>query len=115
MERKPGKIFLATDDPTYFKIFKAKYPSLFHLEDILRHQNNIFLHTDEKNNYKKGLDVLMDCLCLSKCDFLLRGSSAVSEFAVYFNTKLHHHSLNLQYDCSKFLQSSRENRTDDVF
>ena len=36
-------------------------------------------------------------LLLSRCEFLLKTSSAVGEFAVYFNLKLHEHSLDLQF------------------
>ena len=50
-----------------------------------------------KNNYKKGEDALMDCLLLSRCSFLLKSSSALSQFAVYFNLALHENSLDLQY------------------
>jgi len=107
VQAKNAKIFLATDDQSYFEIFKKKY-DIYNLENILRHKENIFLNTENKENYKKGLDVLMDCLCLSKCDFILRGSSAVSEFAIYFNNKLHGRSLNLQYDCSRFLKTDDE-------
>ena len=56
----------------------------------------------------------MDALCLSKCDFLLRSASAVSEFAIFFNPTLHDYSLNLQYDCKHFLRGNT-NQTKDVF
>ena len=32
--------------------------------------------------------MLLDTLLLSRCDFLLKSNSAVSEFAIYFNPKL---------------------------
>ena len=38
--------------------------------------------------YKKGEDVLIDCLLLAKCDALLKCTSAVGEFAAYFNPRL---------------------------
>ena len=36
-------------------------------------------------------------LLLSRCDFLLHAASGVAEFAIYFNSKLHHNSVHLQY------------------
>ena len=97
-------IFLATDDPEYYDIFKLEYESkMVSYDNILRDPNNI-LFKNLDNNYKKGEDVLIDCLCLSKCDFLLHSSSAVSEFSIYFNMKLHDNNFNLQFDCSDFLK-----------
>lgn len=99
-----AKIFLATDDQNYFKLFINKYKDkVKYVENVLRSDKNVFLDTSIKNNYKKGEDVLIDCLLLSKCNFLLKCSSAVSEFAVYFNLNLHYNCINLQYDCSKLL------------
>jgi hypothetical protein len=66
------------------------------------YKGNIFL-SDQGSNYHKGLDVLTDSLLLSKCDFLIKSNSAVSEFAIYFNLDLHNNSINLQYDCSNTL------------
>ena len=38
--------------------------------------------------YRAGLEVLVDTLLLSRCTFLLKSASAVSEFAIYFNPRL---------------------------
>ena len=87
-------------------IFNSKYTNIVKsLSGILRDVNgkNIFLDESVTNNYKKGLDVLKDCLGLAKSNFLLKSASGVSEFAIYFNTNLHKNSLNLQYDCREFL------------
>jgi hypothetical protein len=105
MKKEPdARIFLATDDPRYFAEFAAKYgKSCFSAENILRSEANVFLDSKVANNYKKGEDVLLDCLCLSKCHFLIHGSSAVSEFAFYFNPDLHFFHFDLQYDCSELI------------
>jgi hypothetical protein len=105
MKKEPdARIFLATDDPRYFAEFAAKYGrSCFSAENILRSEANVFLDSKVANNYKKGEDVLLDCLCLSKCHFLIHGSSAVSEFAFYFNPDLHFFHFDLQYDCSELI------------
>ena len=97
---KNVKIFLATDDSHYFNEFTSGYKDkVKYYDDVLRSEKNAFLDSSIKNNYKKGEDVLIDCLLLSKCDFLLKCSSAVSEFSIFYNLKLHNNSYNLQYNC----------------
>lgn len=100
-----SKLFLATDDQTYFDIFVKKYSNRCkYINGILRSKINVFADKSISNNYKKGEDVLLDCLCLSKCNFIIKSSSAVSEFAIYFNTNLHNNCFDLQYDCSEFIK-----------
>ena len=48
-------------------------------------------------NYRKGEEVLLDALLLSRCDFLLHSASGVAEFAIYWNPALHGKSVHLQY------------------
>lgn len=100
-ENNNAKIFLATDDPDYIQPIVEKYGDIVKYTDSQRDKENIFL-VNKGSNYQKGLDVLIDCLLLSKCNFLIKSSSAVSEFAIYFNLNLHNNSINLQYDCSNF-------------
>ena len=54
------------------------------------------------NYYTKGEDVLIDCLLLSKCDFLLKCTSAVGEYALYFNPQLRCIDLNHTQDNLSF-------------
>lgn len=96
------KIFLATDDPDYISPITEKYGDIVKYTEAQRDKENIFL-VNKGSNYQKGLDVLTDSLLLSKSNFLIKSSSAVSEFAIYFNLNLHDNSINLQYDCSNFL------------
>ena len=57
----------------------------FHAPDLNLHGNKNLAH-----------DVLLDVLLLSRCDFLLKSISAVSEFALYWNPKLHVNSYDVQ-------------------
>ena len=99
-QHKNAKIFLATDDCEYFTEFIDVYKDrVKYYDDVVRSEKNAFLDSSIKDNYKKGEDVLIDCLLLSKCDFLLKCSSAVSEFSIFYNLKLHNNSFNLQYNC----------------
>jgi hypothetical protein len=61
--------------------------------------HNIIWSTDPRTGYKKGEDVLLDALLLAHSDFLLCSSSAVSEFAIYFNPELSRRSINAQFRC----------------
>jgi hypothetical protein len=40
------------------------------------------------NPFKKGEDVLLDILLLSRCDYLFKSVSAVGEYAMWFNPSL---------------------------
>eukprot|EP00966_Prymnesium_polylepis_P103946 2407228-Prymnesium_polylepis.1 len=42
--------------------------------------------------------VLLDALLLSKCDFLLKATSAVAEFAMWVNLALHDAHVDLQWE-----------------
>ena len=99
---KNVKIFLATDDPDYIRPIVEKYGNIVKYTNAQRDKENIFL-SNKGSNYHKGLEVLTDSLLLSKCNFLIKSSSAVSEFAIYFNLDLHNNSINLQYNCLNFI------------
>ena len=48
--------------------------------------------------YARGVEVLLDALLLAHCDFLLKTTSTVAEFAIWVNLRLHANSLDLQYE-----------------
>jgi len=95
-ENPRAKIFCATDSPRELKKMIARYADSCCYYDALRDEHNIF-KLSLSSNYRKGEDALIDSLLLSKCNFLIKSSSAVSEFSVYFNLGLHNKSLDLQY------------------
>ena len=92
-------IFVATDSPTFLRWLEHKYPSLV-ARDALRSDRNAFLDVSLRDNFRKGTDALIDALLLSRCDFLLKCSSALGEFALYFNPALHTRSIDVQFDGS---------------
>lgn len=47
------------------------------------------------NHHRVNLEALVDILAMSGCQYLLHGSSTVSEAAIYWNLNLHKHSVNL--------------------
>eukprot|EP00322_Chrysochromulina_rotalis_P024153 CAMPEP_0115877934 /NCGR_PEP_ID=MMETSP0287-20121206/26494_1 /TAXON_ID=412157 /ORGANISM="Chrysochromulina rotalis, Strain UIO044" /LENGTH=354 /DNA_ID=CAMNT_0003333495 /DNA_START=126 /DNA_END=1190 /DNA_ORIENTATION=+ len=103
-----ASVFVATDSPSYLNEALQNWPTarLIYRHDVLRHeQNAAFVRTGTGSaakairdvNYRKGEDVLFDTLLLSRCDFLLHAASGVAEAAMYWNPRLHHHSVHLQY------------------
>ena len=95
-------IFLATDDLNYQRSILERYGAqrVLQLRDgkISRAVGNsaVWMERDASTAHAKGLEVLLDTLLLSKCDFLLKSASAVSEFALYFNPRLHNESYDFE-------------------
>jgi hypothetical protein len=98
-----NKIFLATDDEDTYKIFKKEFSNKLILKDSFRSSDSISIHQNHFNisGYKKGLDVLTDCVLLSKCKFLLRSTSNVGSTAQFFNLNLKHINVN-EIHCGDF-------------
>ena len=110
-----AKVFVATDSPSYLDEVKRKWPAdkLIYRSEVLRHESNVAFVGGKgggkrnggaaaigSGNYRKGEEVLLDALLLSKCDFLLHSASGVAEFAIYWsdNMRLHSNSVHLQYE-----------------
>ena len=43
---------------------------------------------DSAQNLRRGTEVVLDTLLLSRCDYLMKAGSAVAEFAIYFAPRL---------------------------
>ena len=82
----------------------------------LTHKFNVGVHAAHlrqrlgwpTNAARLGSDVMIDTLLLARCSFLLKGISAVSEFALYFNPKLQEPgaSYDLNFVARRFRQPS---------
>ncbi len=101
IKKEPSlKIFLATDQAQYISVFEKRYGKKVVYSDSFRSDNATApFQRKELSPYKKGEDVLLDILLLSKSDFLIKGSSNVGEMALYFNEKLE--CLDLAYQKTK--------------
>jgi hypothetical protein len=92
------RLFLASDDDTYMQSARDRYGDrVYHQAHVPRASGNhaIWKAFDRSTAHTKGKSAIMDTLMLAKCDFLLKSASAVSEFAIYFNPKLIHNSIDL--------------------
>jgi hypothetical protein len=93
-------IFLATDCTETCKFFKKEYgKKVIYNIDAFRGSDTLSVHNNYKeiSGYKKGQDVLIDMILLSKCKYLLRSSSNVSITSLYVNKDLEYLNLNAKY------------------
>lgn len=101
---KIDKIFVSTDNEEAINIFikNVNHNNILFQKNIERENSinsNVGMHykiNTNKNiinnriyhNYHIGKEVLIDTLILSKCDYLLRSRSAVSDVAIIFNENI---------------------------
>jgi Nodulation protein Z (NodZ) len=82
------KIFVATEQEQFLHQITARYGDRVLSYQAMRTSGLRNPFQLAGNGYRKGEDVLIDCLLLSRSDYLLKCTSAVGEFAMYFNPKL---------------------------
>ena len=84
-EHGPCRILIGTDQDQFVDRMRERYGDRVVSRDAIRARGvrNPF-EIQDGQGYRKGEDVLIDCLLLSRCDHLLKCTSAVGEFALYF-------------------------------
>ncbi len=83
------RIFVATDQQQFLEQMVERYGDRIVSRRATRttgHRNPFEKKT--ASGAQLGEEVLIDCLLLSRCSFLLKCTSAVGEFAMYFNPDL---------------------------
>ena len=91
------KIFLATDDPKALEEFNSRYGDK--VVSYSTHQNDIvrgIRHITAQDRKILGEEVLIDCLLLSRCDYLLHGASNIPVMAKFINPALRGEDLDLR-------------------
>jgi len=81
-------IFLATDEQQFVDYLERKLKGKIIKYNCHRSQNNEAIHFYGNDKYKIGEEAIIDCLLLSKCNFLIRTSSNLSLCSTFFNPKL---------------------------
>ncbi len=83
-------LFIATDEQPFLAYMEAQFPNCTTFyQGAYRSMDSQAVHLNKKlNPYKKGEDALVDCLLLTKCDYLVRTSSNMGLCATYFNPAL---------------------------
>jgi hypothetical protein len=91
-----GRMFLATDQVQYLELMKSRYGQSLVFYDCLRSDDSVApFNAKTGSPYRKGEDVLIDILLLSRCDFLIRGASNIPEMAIFFSDSLESTDLSL--------------------
>lgn len=94
---KTERIFVSSDEQEIVDRIAAEFANLVIYYDAERSTTGCSIHSDTinfKSPYKKGEDVLIEALLLSKCDFLIRGTSNVSSMSLSINLDLNFWDLN---------------------
>lgn len=81
-------IFVATDEQDFLAHMQETFPGQVIFQDCIRSENGKPVHLAKENKYKKGEEALVDCLLLSKCQYLIRTSSNLSLCSTFFNETL---------------------------
>jgi hypothetical protein len=94
---EPYRIFLATDQNQFVDLFRERYGERVVTYDCLRsNRARPAFKFSSESPYRRGEDVLVDVLLLSRCDFLFKGAAAGGEFALWFNPQLRCHDFALE-------------------
>ena len=110
-EHPEARIFVATDQVQFLDQIKVKYGDRVFYREAERSSSGeaVFGRRSDDNsleigeqskyvfNYHKGEEVLVDCLLLARCDYLLRCSSHVSATAMWFNPDLPNVDMNILF------------------
>ncbi len=90
-------LYLATDQVQYLDVVRRRYGDIVLSYDCLRSSTATApFEMDEGSPYRKGEDVLIDILILSRCNHLIRGASNIPEMAIYFSDGLESLDLSLE-------------------
>ena len=82
------KIFVASDEAAFIEFIEDKFPNIILKYDLERSQSQAPLHQGHQNPFEIGEGALIDCLLLSRSNFLIRTSSNLSYAASQFNPQI---------------------------
>ena len=85
-------IFIATDEKDILYYLKNKYTNINFLSS--RNFNNNLFWQNNDDVIRNSMEAMVDMLCLSKCKFVLKVSSALSAFSKLINPDLIVYRLN---------------------
>lgn|GEM_PF-1940907 len=90
-------IFVATDEELFVDYMIEQFPEHIIFIPAERSTDGTPLHLSTKKPYQQGFESLLDCILLSKTDFLIRTSSNLSLWSTYLNPKLPNIVLNQRH------------------
>jgi hypothetical protein len=90
-------VFVATDERAFLDYMTGVYPGRILYRPMFRSADGRPIDVvNEDANYKKGEDAVIDCLLLSRCQYLVRTASNLSLCSTLFNPSLTEIALNCQ-------------------
>jgi len=81
-------LFVASDEQAFIEFMEKKFPGRVLKTSISRSTDGQPLHLKSTTPFETGEGALIDCLLLSRCNFLVRTASNLSHFSKAFNPKL---------------------------
>lgn len=88
------KLFIASDEQDFINYMKRNFGERICCLDAIRSSDGYPIHFNQTDPYRQGEESIMDCILLSKTNFLVRTQSNVSASAANFNPDLEVISLN---------------------
>jgi hypothetical protein len=82
------QLFVATDEMGFITYLEAMYPGKVIYTSAIRSATGNAIHVTSGNNHRKGEEAIVDCLLLSRCNYLLRTSSNLSLCSTFFNPNI---------------------------
>lgn len=85
---RPWKLFVATDEQAFLDHVRQLYPDKLLYQETTRSMSGPELpglHVQLAGDYRSGEGALLDCLLLSRCDYLIRTESTLSLTSTLFN------------------------------
>ncbi len=82
------KIFVASDEMQFIEFIQRSFKDAVISYSTLRSDDEKSLHFKLSNNYLHGEEAFIDCILLSRCNFLIRTSSNLSLWSTYFNPEI---------------------------
>jgi hypothetical protein len=80
------RLFVATDEQAFRDYVMNLFPGKVHCLEMYRSADGRPIDvTNDDGNYKKGQNAVLDCLLLSRCDYLVRTASNLSLCSTLFN------------------------------
>lgn len=80
------RIYLATDEQAFLDYMRGEFPDTLLCRDMFRSIDGRPIDvTNDDGNYQKGKDAVLDCLLLSRANYLIRTASNLSLCATFFN------------------------------
>jgi len=106
-------IFVSSDEEKavhYLKNLDLPVPVIYR-EDAIRSENGAQIHLQKQNSKSViNRDAMVNCLLLSRCDYLLKTASLLSDCSVIFNPKLKVSVMSAPYEHATWWPTSEINK-----